>query len=65
MNLKVPGAILPLGCVILSTRVKTAGWLVQLFLGELGLSTKDLCLSELVQIFLKWWQPCGRERGHN
>ena len=25
MNLKVPGAILPLGCEILSTRVKTVG----------------------------------------
>ena len=26
MNLKVPGAILPLGCAILSTRVKTVWW---------------------------------------
>ena len=28
MNLKVPGAILPLGCAILSTRAKTVrgGW---------------------------------------
>ena len=39
MNLKVPGAILPLGCAILSTRTKTVrGWL-QPPLGELGLIT--------------------------
>ena len=29
MNLKVPGAILPLGCAILSTRAKTVRGLVQ------------------------------------
>ena len=29
MNLKVPGAIFPLGCAILSTRAKTVGGLVQ------------------------------------
>ena len=39
MNLKVPGAILPLGCAILSTRAKTVGGgLVQPPLGELGLT---------------------------
>ena len=37
MNLKVPGAILPLGWAILSTRAKTVGGLVQPPLGELGL----------------------------
>ena len=37
MNLKVPGAILPLGCAILSTRAITVGGLVQPPLGELGL----------------------------
>ena len=37
MNLKVPGAILPLGCAILSTRAKTVRGLVQPPLGELGL----------------------------
>ena len=44
MNLKVPGAILPLGCAILSTRAITVrgGGLVQPPLGELGL--KSLCL---------------------
>ena len=38
MNLKVPGAILPLGCAILSTRAKTVtgGW-YNPPLGELGL----------------------------
>ena len=39
MNLKVPGAILPLGCAILSTRAKTFGGLLQPPLGELGLNT--------------------------
>ena len=28
MNLKVPGAILPLGCAFLSTGAKTVGWVV-------------------------------------
>ena len=38
MNLKVPGAILPLGCAILSTRAITVWGLVQPPLGELGLT---------------------------
>ena len=40
MNLKVPGAILPLGCAILSTRAITVrgGW-YNPPLGELGLNT--------------------------
>ena len=42
MNLKVPGAILPLGCAILSTRAKTVRGLVQPPLGELGLSPFSL-----------------------
>ena len=42
MNLKVPGAILPHGCAILSTRAKTVRGLVQPPLGELGL--KYVCL---------------------
>ena len=37
MNLKVPGAILSLGCAILSTRAITVRGLVQPPLGELGL----------------------------
>ena len=39
MNLKVTGAILPLGCAILSTRAKTVrgGW-YNPPLGELGLN---------------------------
>ena len=37
MNLKVPGAILPLGCAILSTRAKTVWGLLQLPFGEVGL----------------------------
>ena len=37
MNLKVPGAILPLGCAILSTRVKTVRGVGTTPLGELGL----------------------------
>ena len=42
MNLKVPGAILPLGCAILSTRAKTVrGVGTTPPLGELGL--RDLC----------------------
>ena len=41
MNLKVPGAILPLGCAILSTRAKTIRGLVQPPLGELGLKLND------------------------
>ena len=42
MNLKVPGAILPLGCAILSTRAITVrgGW-YNPPLGELGLSFDD------------------------
>ena len=36
MNLKVPGAILPLGCAILSTKAKTVGGGTAP-LGELGL----------------------------
>ena len=40
MNLKVPGAILPLGCAILSTRAKTVRGLLQPPLGELGLKLK-------------------------
>ena len=37
MNLKVPGAILPLGCAILSTRAKPLGGWYNPPLGELGL----------------------------
>ena len=37
MNLKVPGATLPLGCAILSTRARTVRGVVQPPLGELGL----------------------------
>ena len=37
MNLKVPGAILPLGYAILSTRAKTVGGVVAAPLGKLGL----------------------------
>ena len=37
MNLKVPGAILPLDSAILSTRAKTVRGLLQPPLGELGL----------------------------
>ena len=46
MNLKVPGAILPLGCTILSTRAKTIGGLLQPPLGELGVKPKNLMLSK-------------------
>ena len=51
MNLKVPGAILPLGCAILSTRAKTVrgGW-YNPPLGELGLMRNHLfrrCLSDV------------------
>ena len=43
MNLKVPGAILPLGCAILSTRAITVrgGW-YNPPLGELGLNSPNL-----------------------
>ena len=37
MNLKVPGAILPIGCAILSTRAKSLRGVVATLLGELGL----------------------------
>ena len=37
MNLKVPGAILPLGCAILSTRAKTVRGVGTTPLGELRL----------------------------
>ena len=37
MNLKVPGANLPLGCAILSTRARTVGGWYNPPLGELGL----------------------------
>ena len=40
MNLKVTGAILPLGCAILSTRAKTVRGVVQPPLGELGLTVR-------------------------
>ena len=36
MNLKVPGAILPLGCLIMSTRAKTVRGVIATPLGELG-----------------------------
>ena len=36
MNLKVPGAILPIGCATMSTRAKTVRGLLQPPLGELG-----------------------------
>ena len=39
MNLKVPGAILPLGCAILSTRAKTVRGIGTPPLGELGLNS--------------------------
>ena len=42
MNLKVPGAILPLCYAILSTRAKTVRGLLQPPLGELGLNQKRL-----------------------
>ena len=41
MNLKVPGAILPLGCAILSTRAKTVRGVGTTPLGELGLNGKS------------------------
>ena len=41
MNLKVPGAILPLGCAILSTRAKTVRGVGTTPLGELGLRKKQ------------------------
>ena len=49
MNLKVPGTILPLGCAILSTRVKTVRGLVQPPLGELGLSLPALTIMMIVE----------------
>ena len=50
MNLKVPGAILPLGCAILSTRAKTVrgGWYNPPPLGELGLTKWPVRLSLIV-----------------
>ena len=39
MNLKIPGAISPLCCGFLSTRVKTVWGLLQPSFGELGLKT--------------------------
>ena len=52
MNLKVPGAILPLGCAILSTRAKTVRGLIQLPLGELGLKTQagTVCLITYLRV---------------
>ena len=47
MNLKVPGAILPLGCAILSTRAKTIGGLLQPPLGELVLNQKIWCCRKI------------------
>ena len=41
MNLKVPGAILPLGWAILSTRAKTVWGVVATPFGELGLNSLD------------------------
>ena len=51
MNLKVPGAILPLGCAILSTRAKTVGGLVQPPLGELGLKESTSIFSTFFSSF--------------
>ena len=50
MNLKVPGAILPLSCAILSTRAKLLGGLLQPPLGELGLNSIWLNILVNVQI---------------
>ena len=55
MNLKVPGAILPFGCAILSTRAITVrgGW-YNPPLGELGL-TQLHCKCILSASFPKYW----------
>ena len=47
MNLKVPGAILPLGCAILSTRAKTVRGVGTTPLGELGLTDYQLSWNEM------------------
>ena len=61
MNLKVPGAILPLGCAILSTRAITVrgGWYNPPPLGELGLRQCRLlsCLNYF-QNFFQTGQIC-------
>ena len=53
MNLKVPGAILPLGCAILSTRAKTVRGVGTTPLGELGLSSSTLSQISLKNSFGK------------
>ena len=44
MNLKVPGAILPLGYAILSTRAKTVWGLLQPPFGELSFILKSISI---------------------
>ena len=55
MNLKVPGAILPLGCAILSTRAITVrgGW-YNPPLGELGLMMFEWCSLGVGMDVLGW-----------
>ena len=56
MNLKVPGAILPLGCAILSTRAKT----VNPPLGELGLNTYTFVYGyKIIKLIKCWNQMCN------
>ena len=52
MNLKVPGAILPLGCAILSTRAITVrgGW-YNTPLGELGLNMFIKIICHICKLF--------------
>ena len=67
MNLKVPGAILPLGSAILSTRAKTVRGVVATPLLELGLKvtlpSRLLCIlndAEMLCIFFLNRSPyCG------
>ena len=55
MNLKVPGAILPFGCAILSTRAKTVRGVGTTPLGELGLKgSLSFLLSKFVSCLIEW-----------
>ena len=48
-NLKVPGAILPLGCAILNTRAKTVREVVATPFGELGLMKTCLVIAYTIK----------------
>ena len=61
MNLKVPLAILPLGCTILSTRAKTVRGVGTTPLGELGLTAHNWQKWKSIFLTCHWHKICRVE----